>query len=81
LLYMYIVDAYLNPSRKSKEKNNSSKNYRIYIGLYDLFIYGCIAFLVFNIFEFFIFFILALGLGGVFVQIIRLEKILRRDYK
>ena len=81
LLYMYIVDAYLNPSRKKKEKNNSPKNYRVYIGLSDLFIYGCIAFFVFNIFEFFIFFILALGLVSVFIQIIRLKKILRRDYK
>jgi len=81
LLYMYIVDAYLNPSRNKMEKNNSQKDYRVYLGLYDLFTYGCIAFLVLNIFEYFNFFILFLGLVGVFVQITRLEKILRCDNK
>ena len=81
LLYMYIVDAYLNPSRNKKEKNNSSKNHRTYLGLYDLFTYGSIVFLICNIFEYFNFFILVLGLVGVFIQIIRLEKILRCDYK
>lgn len=79
LLYMYIVDAYLNPSRKKQEKNNPKKEYRIYLGLYDLFIYGSIGFLVFNIFEYFNFFILVLALVGVLIQIIRLEKILRSD--
>jgi len=79
LLYMYIVDAYLNPSRNKMEKSNSQKGYRVYLGLYDLFVYGSIIFLLFNVFEYFIFFILSLGTVGAIIQIIRLEKILRRN--
>jgi len=79
LLYMYIVDAYLNPSRKEDAKSNSLKNYRSYLGLYDLFIYGSIVFLIGNIFEFFNFYILVLALMGVLIQIYRLDKVLRND--
>jgi len=81
VLYMYIVDAFLNPSRKKKPKKNSDQNYRIYLGLYDLFIYGAIVFLLCNIFKFFIFFILALGFMGSLTQILRLESIQRRNYQ
>ena len=81
LLYMYIVDAYLNPSRNKIEKNNSSEGHRIYLGLYDLFTYGSIVFLICNVFEYFNFFILALSLIGVLMQVLRLEKILRCDLK
>ena len=81
LLYMYIVDAYLNPSRNKMGKKNSPKKYRIYLGIYDLFTYGSIVFLICNIFEFLIFFILALSLLGVLIQILRLNKILQHDYQ
>ena len=81
LLYMYIVDAYLNPSRDKIQKDEAPKNYKIYLGLYDLFTYGSIFFLICNIFKFFNFFILFFSIVGVIVQILRLNRILLKDYK
>ena len=71
LLYMYIVDAYLNPARK-KQATNWSK---IYIGLYDLFIYGAIAFLVTGLVEYFNLYLLILAIGGGGFQIVRFKNI------
>ncbi len=38
MLYVYVVDAHLNPARKKTSRSQK----RIYLGLYDLFIYGAI---------------------------------------
>jgi phosphatidylglycerophosphate synthase len=70
--YMYIVDAYLNPSRKNRGYTKT----KIYIGLYDLFVYGAIGFLVTGLFEYFNLYILLLAAVGVSIQIVRLNKIL-----
>ena len=69
LLYMYIVDAYLNPARKQHATNWS----KIYIGLYDLFIYGAIAFLVTGLVEYFNLYLLILAIGGGGFQIVRFK--------
>ncbi|BBO67216.1 hypothetical protein DSCA_11460 [Desulfosarcina alkanivorans] len=67
--YMYIVDAFLNPKRKKKGTTN-----RIYIGLYDLFIYGAIFFLLLDIFEYFIIYVFSMSTIGGVIQIFRLRK-------
>ena len=43
-LYMYIVDAFLNPAKKKNTQKTGINRTRIYLGLYDLFIYGSIIF-------------------------------------
>ncbi len=70
--YMYIVDAYLNPSRK---KRGYTKQ-KIYIGLYDLFVYGAILFLIAGLFEYFNLYVLLLATVGAGIQLVRLKKIL-----
>ena len=72
LLYMYIVDAYLNPTRKKLSEGGQ----KLYIGLYDLFVYGAIIFLVTNSFEYFSVFMLIVSLIGVPIQLCRLHSFL-----
>jgi hypothetical protein len=69
---MYIVDAYLNPSRKKRDYTKQ----KIYIGLYDLFVYGAIGFLIAGLFEYFNLYVLLLATMGASIQIVRLKKIL-----
>ena len=76
-LYMYIVDAYLNPARKAKASVMEKKGGGVYIGLYDFFIYGCIFFWISNLFEYFTLFVAAMAFAGTIIQIARL----RRAYK
>jgi phosphatidylglycerophosphate synthase len=72
LFYMYVVDAYLNPARKSRGPA-SAQQPRLYLGLYDLFIYGCIFFWLTNCFGYFLFYILFLATSGTLIQIYRLK--------
>jgi len=76
LIYMYIVDSYLNPARKLKPHPERVRDKRLYIGLYDLFIYGSIVFLISGTFAFFLFYILFCALLGIPYQIFRLRKFL-----
>ena len=71
LLYVYVVDAYLNPARKKMDGQQNLKG--IYIGLYDLFIYGSIAFWIANKFEYFIFYVLGISLVGISIQLRKLK--------
>ena len=73
LLYMYIVDAYLNPARKKRPEAGK----KLYVGLYDLFLYGAIAFLVAGLFAYFNLYVLVLALSGAGIQFGRLYKLLR----
>jgi phosphatidylglycerophosphate synthase len=73
LLYMYIVDAYLNPARKKRPEAGG----KLYVGLYDLFIYGAIVFLVANLFAYFNLYVFVLAISGAGVQFVRLFKLLR----
>lgn len=66
-LYVYIVDAYTNPMKAKTGPQNSTP--AIYIGLYDLFIYGSIFFLVTNTFHLFLFYILFLSITGILYQL------------
>ena len=75
LTYMYIVDSFLNPAQKKVQLAKSIDKKRIYLGLYDLFVYGSIIFLVLNLFRFFNLFILFLAITGIIIQIYRLKKI------
>ena len=70
-LYMYIVDAYLNPARRKRLKGEGL----LYIGLYDMFIYGAIAFLISNQFAYFNLYVIVLASGGVVIQLVRLNKL------
>lgn len=72
LFYMYIVDAFLNPARKSHRSSNTQRQ-RLYLGLYDLFIYGSIAFWLTNQFRYFLFYVLFLAIVGIVMQIYRLK--------
>lgn len=72
MLYVYIVDAYLNPARK---KISNLQN-RLYLGLYDLFIYGAIFMLIVQVFEYFFVYIAVISTIGLFTQIIRLSRLL-----
>jgi phosphatidylglycerophosphate synthase len=74
-LYMYIVDAFLNPARERKKQKIVEQKTTIYIGLYDLFIYGCILFWLLNIFEYFIFYVFCLSVTGLPIQIVRLKHV------
>lgn len=71
-LYMYIVDAYLNPNQTI---NRLSK--KTYLGLYDLFIYGAIGFLILDIFNFFVLYVIVMAIVGVAIQIIRLQNLIK----
>jgi len=48
------------------------------MGMYDLFIYGSIAFWIFQIFEYFIFYVLILSVVSIPIQIVRLNINLKR---
>jgi phosphatidylglycerophosphate synthase len=72
LLYMYIVDAYLNPARKKRPEAGK----KLYIGLYDLFVYGAITLLVIDQFAYFNLYVGFLSLVGVGTQLVRLKKFL-----
>jgi phosphatidylglycerophosphate synthase len=74
-LYMYIVDAFLNPAKKKKTQKTGTDSTQIYLGLYDLFIYGSIMFWILHIFEYFIIFVLFMSIIGILIQIYRLHKI------
>lgn len=74
-LYLYIVDAYLNPARKSMMVGKQGERGKLYLGLYDLFIYGSIIFLIFGIFEYFIIYILIISIVAIPIQLYRLKKI------
>ena len=77
MFYQYIVDAKLNPARLKKSQTKSKeKNYHVYFGLYDLFIYGSIVLWLINIFEYFLFYVLFLSIIGSLIQIIKLKKVL-----
>lgn len=78
-LYMYIVDAYLNPARKKIQLEKITSKTKIYLGLYDLFIYGSIIFCLLNLFEYFIFYVLFIATIGVPHQIVQLKKVAVKD--
>ena len=74
LTYMYIVDAFLNPAKQKRaQAAKDSKTQRIYLGLYDLFVYGSIMFWVLNLFQFFNIFILFFATIGIIIQIYKLK--------
>ena len=73
-LYMYVVDAYLNPARKARASGIDKREGRIYLGLYDFFIYGSIFFWVSNVFEYFILFVAAIASVGTIMQVERLRR-------
>ena len=73
LLYMYIVDAYLNPARK----NRPERRKKIYIGLYDLFVYGAFAFLVTGLYAYFNLYVIVMASVGFGIQLVRLNKFLQ----
>jgi phosphatidylglycerophosphate synthase len=73
IFYMYIVDAHLNPSRAKRGYVTP----RIYLGLYDLFVYGSIGFLIVGFFEYFCLFVVLLAVAGCSVQLVRLKKTLQ----
>lgn len=76
IFYQYIVDAHINPVRQKKvSQMPQKKEYHVYFGLYDLFIYGSILFWIFHIFEYFLFYVLFLSIVGLFIQIIKLYKL------
>ena len=74
LLYLYIVDAHLNPARKQKTSGREAVQGRLYIGVYDLFIYGSIIFLIIGIFKYFIMYIMLISMIAIPIQIYRLKK-------
>ena len=76
-LYMYIVDAFLNPAKNKKTQKTGTESTQIYLGLYDLFIYGSIMFWILHIFRYFIVYIFSISLVGTLIQIIRLKNLLR----
>lgn len=76
-LYMYIVDAYLNPAREKMRQEEMMSKKTIYIGLYDLFVYGSIVLWLFNKPEYFIFFILFVSIMGLVIQLVRLRYYLK----
>jgi len=76
--YLYIVDAFLNPARTKKAGIESTGKTRLYMGMYDLFIYGSIAFWIAQIFEYFIFYVLFLSILSIPVQLVRLKNTLIR---
>lgn len=71
LVYVYIVDAFLNPSRIKLGKSVKQRN--IYLGLYDLFIYGSVILLLFDAFHYFIIYIMLVSLVGIFIQLVKLK--------
>lgn len=77
MFYQFIVEAYLNPAKQKKLiQNSAEEGYYVYLGLYDLFVYGSILFWICHIFEYFIFYILSISILGSFIQIIKLKKLL-----
>ena len=76
-LYIYLVDTYLNPAQKAKASTIDKKAGRVYLGLYDFFIYGSIFFWISNLFEYFTLFVTAIAFAGTIIQVERL----RRAYK
>jgi len=74
-LYLYIVDAYLNPARKKKGGNEDEIKRRVYFGLYDFFIYGSIVFWLMNKFEYFVFYVATIATIGIPVQLIKLKSL------
>jgi phosphatidylglycerophosphate synthase len=72
-LYMYVVDAYLNPVRRAKASSVVRRGGVLYLGLYDFFIYGSIFFWIFNVFEYFIVFVAAMAFVGTIIQMARLR--------
>lgn len=72
--YMYLVDAFLNPRRWQKLKESSLiMENTTYFGLYDVFIYGSISFLLFDLFEYFVVFVLCVAVCGSLIQVVRLR--------
>ena len=76
-IYIYIVDAHLNPALKAGASANNEKPTGLYLGLYDFFIYGSIFFWIINVFEYFIFFIAAISCLGTVIQIGKLRRALK----
>ena len=76
-IYIYIVDAYLNPVLKKRASANGKEVSGIYLGLYDFFIYGGIFLWISNLFKYFTLFITLIAFAGTFIQVERL----RRAYK
>jgi phosphatidylglycerophosphate synthase len=76
-LYMYIVDAYLNPARRARASAMEMKGGGIYLGLYDFFIYGSIFFWISSLFEYFILFVTAIAFAGTIIQVERLRRALK----
>jgi phosphatidylglycerophosphate synthase len=72
-LYIYIVDAYLNPAREKIRLGKTTNKKTIYIGLYDFFVYGGIILWLFNKPEYFIFFIIFVSFIGSVIQLVRLK--------
>ena len=72
------MDAHLNPARKVKLSDDQNKMKKLYLGLYDLFIYGSIVFLLFGIFKYFIAFVMTISIIAIPVQIYRLKRVSNR---
>ena len=73
LLYVYIVDAHVNPISLKLSQTGSIPKRTVYIGLYDFFVYGCILFLIFGWFSYFFFYILLISCFGISFQIYKLK--------
>jgi phosphatidylglycerophosphate synthase len=76
-LYLYIVDAYLNPAIRARASGIEKKRGGTYMGLYDFFIYGSIFLWIFNLFEYFILFVTAIAFAGTIIQVERLRRVLK----
>ena len=73
-LYIYIVDAYLNPMRRELEASVDVQPYR-YMGLYDLFIYGAILLLLIDSFSWFLLYLGTMALVGVGWQLRNMKRL------
>ncbi len=76
-LYMFIVGAHLKPAQKARAQSAVKESSRIYLGLYDFFIYGSIFFWLFNFFQYFILFVSVMALLGNIIQLERLRRTLK----
>jgi phosphatidylglycerophosphate synthase len=75
MFYMYVVDGFLNPAKRSRSGRHAWQSGRVYLGLYDLFIYSAIALWLLQHFELFAPLVLAMALAGSAVQLLRLQRL------
>lgn len=76
-LYMFIVGAHLKPAQKAKAQSALKESGKVYLGLYDFFIYGSIFLWLVNRFQYFILFVAGMALLGTIIQVERLRRALK----